>query len=339
MKTVATSSKSSSKKEIDDLKKPEKKEKEAMFGTLRVRLRRLAEQMNELHTIIKNPVVEFPVCVEPKFITNYGKNIFFCDQKGSLSIAELNDGLNVKAVLSMNIENVCGISATKKYLAVSFSSLSNEQLASAKSFYKKLDSKSGVLVFKFNDGHASLHVDKIISSSKSYNLISPSGVGVCDNNLFVCDRELHAIFKIDIKSGNLLHRLMCPEQEPVSVSVGDSKHFVYNDALKLETHLLDMDKMNVIRTVKYSDELFAEPFDVSFRENGFVFVKNQADFKIIVYDGGLNIKYSFDYEGSFKLGMHVVKLKQNFLLLGCKNAEEKDRKQNLCYKIALFSDF
>ncbi len=310
-----------------------------MFGTLRVKLKRLAEQMSELHTTTKNPIVEFPVSVEPKFITSYGKHVFFCDQLGNLAMAELNDGLNVKAILKMNIENIRGMSASKKYLVVSFSGLSNEQLCFSKNIYKKLDCKSGVIVFKFSDGHASLHFDKIISSSKNYNLIAPSGVGICDNHLFVCDRELHAVLKIELKSGNLIHRLACTDQEPVTVSVGDSKHFVYNDALKLETHLLDADKFNVIRTVKYSDELFAEPFDVALKENSFVFVKNQADFKIIVYDGALNIKYSFDYDDSFKLGMHFLKLKQNFLLLGCKNTDESDRKQNLCYKIALFSDF
>ena len=307
-----------------------------MFGTLRVKLRRLAEQINELQTTIKNPIVEFSVSVQPKFIASYNKHVFFCDEQANLVSAELNEGLSVKSVAKINISNVRGLAANKKYLALSFSELSTDQISLSSKSFKKLETKSGVLIFQFSENFAVLQFDKVIANGKNYNLISPCGIGLLDKYLFVCDRELHAVFKIDLKSGNMSHKLVNSDQEPVRISVGE-KYFAYTDALKLEVHLLDVDKFHVVKTVRFSDELFADPFDVSLKENGYVFVKNQSDNKVILYDGNLNIKYSFDYEHSFKLGLHFLKHKKDFLLIGSIN-ENRHRDDN-AYKLGLFSEF
>lgn len=95
---------------------------------------------------------------------------------------------------------------------------------------KKFDVKSGVMLFKIettssksssSNSEVGLTFEKLISSSKSHTLIAPCGIAMSDSSLFVCDRELHAVFKIDIKSGNFVQKLITTDQEPVSIAIGD----------------------------------------------------------------------------------------------------------------------
>lgn len=94
-----------------------------------------------------------------------------------------------------------------------------------------------------------------------------------------------------------------------------------------------MDKFNILKTVKFSEELFYEPFDVAYKEGAFVFVKNKADTKLIVYDATtMTVKYSFDYDYSNSQAISYVKTKDDFLLLGYANC------LNNTFKLGLFSD-
>lgn len=326
----------SKSQEKEVVKEPEQNidqsDKIHMFGTLRVKLRRIAEHMNELQPINKNPTVEFDLPFLPKYITNYNKIIYIMDEDANTFIAELGNSLACKAQMKLNIMNVKSIAVNKKYLAVSFSDLNTEQINQIGRSFKKFDSKSGVFLYRLTESHSAPNQERLISSSKNYNLIAPNGIALNDNYLFVCDRELHAIFKIEIKTGNFIQKLITTDQEPISISLGD-KYFVYTDALKLELSLVDSDKLQIIKTVKFSDELFNEPFDLSYKENSYIFVKNRMDTKVIIYDQNLNIKYSFDYDGSASLGINYLKLKSDYLLLGNLDQESK------IFKLGLFSDF
>jgi hypothetical protein len=302
-----------------------------MFGTLRVKLKRIAEQMNELQSTMKKPVCEFDLNIQPKYIATHGRHIFIADEQGSLCTAELGNSLVLKSSIKLSINSVKGLAVNKKYLALSYYGLSNDQMAVIKASIKKFDAKSGVIFFRLNDTYSNIAYDKIISSNKNHALIMPCGLCLNDTHLFVCDRELHAVFKIDIKSGNFVQKLITTDQEPVSISIGD-KYFVYTDGLRLELNLVDMDKFTILKTVKFSDELFYEPFDVTFKENSFVFVKNKADTKLIVYDSSLNIKYSFDYDFSNSQAICFLRLKEDFLLLGYANMITNS------FKLGLFSD-
>lgn len=102
---------------------------------------------------------------------------------------------------------------------------------------KKFDSKNGIFVYKISSSSSSssssstnannssesieLTFEKVIASNKSHTLIAPAGIAFSDSSLFVCDRELHAVFKIDLKSGNFVQKLITTDQEPVSIAVGD----------------------------------------------------------------------------------------------------------------------
>jgi hypothetical protein len=304
----------------------------AMFGTLRVKLKRIAEQMNELQSTVKKPIVEFDLKLMPKFIANYHRNIYIADEEGNLCIAELGNSLAVKLNARLALTSVKGLAVNKKYMAVSFHDLTNDQVASIRSVLKKFEAKSGVLLYKIGSHDSGLSFEKLISASKSHTLIAPAGIALNESSLFVCDRELHAVFKIDVKSGSFVQKLITTDQEPVSIAVGE-KYFVYTDGLKLELNLVDMDKFTILKTVKFSEELFYEPFDVAYKENAYIFVKNKADTKLIVYDAAtMSVKYSFDYDYSNSQAISYVKLKDDYLLLGYWNSVTNS------FKMGLFSD-
>lgn len=109
---------------------------------------------------------------------------------------------------------------------------------------------------------------------------------------------------------------------------------MYTDGLKLELNQVDIDKFTIQKTVKFSDELFYEPFDVAYKEASHVFVKNKADTKLIVYDARtMTVKYSFDYDYSNAQGLCYVKInKTDYLLLGYANCVTN------AFKLGLFAD-
>ena len=326
-------------------KKPASNEddKVHMFGTLRVRLKRLVEQVNE---IIKNPTVEFDLSIMPKYITSFNNTIFICDEEANLLVGDLGATFNIKSTLKLNMVNVRGLAANKKYLAMSYSDLSNEKLNQLNKISKKFEKKNGIVLFKFNDSLTSASIDKLFeSNNKNIHFMSPSGIALNDQFLFVCDRELHGVFKFDLKTGNLVQKILNTEQEPSGIALGE-KYFVYTDSLKLELNLVDMETFNIVKCVKISDESFNEPFDVAYKENHYVFVKNRDDSKIIVYDSHLNFKYTFEYDYSNLQGITYLKSKHEFLLTGYFNSNEHAHiYNNNCnspksvFKLGLFSDF
>lgn len=82
--------------------------KVAMFGTLRVKLKRIAEQMNELQPTPKKPVVEFDVPIMPRFIVCYHRHLYIGDDEGSLCVAELSSSLLIRSRIRLPLMSVKG---------------------------------------------------------------------------------------------------------------------------------------------------------------------------------------------------------------------------------------
>lgn len=82
--------------------------KVAMFGTLRVKLKRITEQMNDLQLTPKKPVVEFDVPVMPRYIANYQRLLYIGDDEGNVCVSELGNSLAIKARLRLPLTNVKG---------------------------------------------------------------------------------------------------------------------------------------------------------------------------------------------------------------------------------------
>ena len=339
-----------------------------MFGTRRVRLKRLVEQIQEIQ-IVKTPIIEIDIKVMPKYIASFNNVIYICDEEANLAIAEFRslssvDSFAVKSIQKLNVSGVRALAVNKKYLAVSyldFNLNSKNGHDSKQKPNQKPKSSCGIALFKVGD--STLQFDKAIEkvNQKNLSFISPNGIMLnSDNFIFVCDRELHGIFKFDAKSGNLVQKVIYTnDQEPSSLSLllDTNKHFIFTDSLKLEMSLVESSQFNVVKSIKLTDDYnlsFNEPFDVvasqisvadlnednNARESSsLVFVKHRTESKVMVYDTNLNLKYSFEYEFSNGQGINYLRLnnKSDFVLMGYFNALDTD--VNTRFKLGVFSEF
>ena len=117
-----------------------------MFGTLRVKLKQIADQYSDFKQTFKNPLVEFNVKVLPSFLTSYKSKIFIVDENANLALMDSTDGLILKLEIKLNILNVKGIAVNQNYLAVSFSDLSKDNL---KTIVKNGNKKLKIKLIKF----------------------------------------------------------------------------------------------------------------------------------------------------------------------------------------------
>ena len=343
-----------------------------MFGTLRVRLKRLVEQIQEVQ-LIKTPIIEIDVKIMPKFIASFNNLVYFCDEEANLAIAEFRslqnlDSFTVKSIQKLAISGIRGLAVNKKYLAISFVETNlnpNKNLLDSK---QKGGSKSettkvlcGVALFKIND--SIIQFDKVIDNQKDSSFLSPNGIMFNDNFLFVCDRELHGIYKFEAKTGNLVQKAVFNnEQEPSNLGLllDSNKHFIFSDSNSLVLNLVESTQFNfalIIKSVKLADDYnlsFNEPLDIvtsqinvkdssddshSKESSSLVFVKHRAESKVMVYDTNLNLKYSFEYENSNGQGINYLRLngKNDLLLMGYFNNLDSDSKTR--FKLGIFNDF
>jgi len=357
----------------NDNQDDDKLSKVHMFGTLRVRLKRLVEQIQEVQ-LIKTPIIEIDVKIMPKFIASFNNLVYFCDEEANLAIAEFRslqnlDSFSVKSIQKLAVPGVRGLSVNKKYLAISFidTNLNSNKIS--------LDSKQkggknettkvlcGVALFKIND--STILFDKVIDNQKDLRFLSPNGIMLTNENnfLFVCDRELHGIFKFEAKTGNLVQKVLFNnDQDPSNLALllDSNKHFIFTDSSSLVLNLVESTQLNlalIIKSAKLPDDYnlsFNEPLDIvtsqinvrdSNEENhskelaSLVFVKHRTESKVMVYDTNLNLKYSFEYENSNGQGINYLKLngKNDLLLMGYFNNLDSDAKTR--FKLGIFNDF
>ena len=315
---------------------PEKESKVHMFGTLRVRLRRIAEQMNDFQLMFKNPFIEFTVPTMPNYLNNFKNFIFITDESGNLSIVESNEELEIKSTQKLSIMNICGVAVNQNYIATSFGDLSKENIKAVVKQDKKLkkfDKKSGVMLFNWDETSFMIKYDKLIDLTKNDGFISPNGIVMNENHLYVCDKHLHGIYKFDIKTGELLQKLSLNDAEPISMSICD-RLLIYIDSLKQEINIIDTEKFNRIKWAKISDEFQCGQngfYDLVLKQNSLIYLKNRSDSKVVIYDFDLNVKNMFEYDCCNNQGITMLKTKNEFLIIGRNN-------DNKCFKLGFFND-
>ena len=311
-----------------------------MFGTLRVQLKKVAEQMSEFQQLFKNPVVELDVPTMPAYLASFRNSLFIGDECGNLTLAESNDDLKVKFSQKLSFVNITSIAVNQTYLALSFADLSKENI---KAIYKKLkikkfEHKNGVAIYRWE---SNFNFDKIISLHKQPDvpggLVAPNSVALtAANELFVLDKELQAILKIDARSGELMKKVTFHESELTAISLG-ANFLAAVDSRQHEVILFDLIKLERINSMTINDEFQSHngPYDVVIKQNNFIFVKSRSDSRVMIYDFDLNFKNIFEYENSSFQGLNIMKSAggSNEMLLIGKNVDNKH------FKLGYFADF
>lgn len=309
-----------------------------MFGTLRVQLNKVTEQMSEFQQLLKTPLTEHDVPTMPNFLVNYKNVLFVCDEEGNLTVTR--DDLSVKYSLKLSFGNVKGIAANQNYLAVVYSNSSKDNLKaiSKKLKIKKLENKCGIALYKWEEP---FRIDKVIELNKQPDLqdglLSPNGIAINDTHVFVSDKEWRCVVKIDLKSGDVAKKFQLEDSEPIGLAIS-SECLAMVDSKNQELTLIDITNLNQIKSVKISEDFqsFGGEYDIVFHRNKrSLFVKNRSDSRIIIYDLDLNFKNIFEYESSNFQGLSLLDLCQTcsqVIVIG-KNIDNKS------FKIGYFNDF
>lgn len=167
-------------------------------------------------------------------------------------------------------------------------------------------------------------------------LLAPSGLVLSETSVYVSDKELKAVLKIDIKSGDLLQKLSLVDSEPIGMAIS-SQYLVVIDSKNNEIKTYDIDKLKSQKVTKISEEFqsFGGCFDMAVYKNNFLFVKKRSDSRVMIFDLNLNFKNVFEYEGSNFQGMSLLRtgLKQNELLVIGRNVDNRN------FKLGYFNDF
>lgn len=206
--------------------------------------------------------------------------------------------------------------------------------------YKKIENKSGVALYKWNEP---FRFEKIFDFYKQPELgqdglLSPNGICMNENLLFISDKDYKALYKVDLKTGDVLQKLSLTESEPIGIALCSDCLFII-DSRNQEITSIDIDKLKMKKSVKIAEDFhsYGGYYDMVIQQNNYLFVKSRSDTRVLIYDLNLNFKNCFEYDGANFQGLSWFKISDqegaNEMLVIGKNVDNK------FFKIGYFDDF
>ena len=147
----------------------------------------------------------------------------------------------------------------------------------------------------------------------------------------MCDKELRAVFKIDIKTNMVIKRVDVPNGEPWKVSL-NKNYVVVTDTLRHSLNVYEVETMALLKdTIIEQPDGKNGPFAVAITNDNLIFVKNYPDKQLVLLNFDLTEQVLFK-DRRVRSGI------QGFTLLECFNqtlvvgvAEKKGVYKLICY--------
>lgn len=257
----------------------------------------------------------------PALMTSFEDILFCMDNSSNLLMFERkNLELKFQHSCKLNVPNPKGISVNKSYFAISYSGvLKKDQL---KGKWKTL-SPNGVMLFSRQEFIVCSEYDKLIELKNGDSFKQPSGIALTERNAYVCDKELRAVFKFDLKSdskGAVLLERISLNSSPVSISV--------NSQLLV---LTDMNSMFYVYDVETFQQLTSKNLNsidklhgymsIVLSEDNLIFVRN-AFSQLYLLNANLEMKASFnEIQGSIQ-NIALLQSNRQMLVVGCNNGQQ-----------------
>lgn len=269
-----------------------------------------------------DPYSEIILDHSPNYITNDDSTLFVCDQYGSLTVLEMSSDKSLikMSSIKLNFTNIRGIGVNSTHLAVTFSCLSKDDI---KKYNKKLP-VSGICFFKRNGHIVCRDLDSFINLPINGGFISPSGIVLNEEHMYVCDKEKQTVYKLKFKSGEILHKYKV-DGKVCDVSL-NSKFLVTTDYQAHELNLVDLNGMQLVKRVpvqqinKFEDG----PFNVVLTRSNLIFVKNSTETDAYLFDINLNYKAKICPKFCHLFDLTFIESK-NSLIISCKTNTSKHK--------------
>lgn len=263
------------------------------------------------------PQSELTITNTPVLMTSFDNIIFCMDNSTSLSIYERNKvELKLKNTAKLSVLNPKGIAANENYFAVCYSgTLKKDQM---KGIWKNLSSNGVMLFTRQQHVVCSIH-DKIIELKKD-SFKQPTDVALTENHLFVCDKELRAIFKYNLKTA-AMQKIQFKDAEPYSISANNST-FIVTDMNSTIT-MFDLETCNQIKSksLKIIDQI-SGLFNTVLTEDGLIFVKNSEN-QLCLLDSNLEHRAFFNEIQAKNLNISFLQQPNQMLIIGCVNSSQQ----------------
>ncbi len=152
-----------------------------------------------------------------------------------------------------------------------------------------------------------------------------------NDHLFVCDKDLRAVFKIDIKTNMLVKRVDLSNNEPYKISI-NKNYVVVTCPLRHSINIYEIETMALLKdTIVDAPDGKHGPFAVSITEDNLIFIKNYPDKQLMLFNFDLT-DYVMFKDRRVRSGI------QGFTILQCFNqtlvvgtAEKKGVYKLICF--------
>jgi hypothetical protein len=276
----------------------------------------------------------------PAFLASHQNYLFCVDDLFQVKIYALSFRneqleLNEKNPFKIPIPNVQSVALNANYFAVTYFNLDKKYLKKTNFRYKP----SGVVLYKrVTADMVDVNYEKPIELDYA-NFSHPIGVALDADFLYVCDKGLRAVVKIDLASGNTVGRVeFDATNEPYKVSV-NREYLVVSVPSQ---HKLCVYNVNILRdpplkvgVIKVTGDKSGSngPHSVVITEDSTIFFKNYPESQLTIVDRNLNRQHLFTQIQSAIQGFAIVDCSEGQKVLVVGTILKKDQFKLLCFCI------
>lgn len=270
----------------------------------------------------------------PAYLTSF-RNYLFClaensshgilnsDDKKTLFVFTISSNNEFELVSNtiFPIKNVQNIAVNLNHFAITYINLDSKTS-------KKLNIKpSGVVLFSRSLATVDLHTPCQINIGSSENFIHPIGIALNNDFIFVCDKSLKTIFKINIQNQSVEAQFSVPEGSPYKISINDN-YLVLTDIGQHRLSVHSISNLSIINhlTIEQSNE--NGPYSVYVTNDNIIFFKNYKNSQLVAVDIYLNNQTVFHKIPKGIEDFTVLECVQQILVVG---VFDKNQSKLICY--------
>lgn len=274
---------------------------------------------------IDNPYLEVYIDKIPVNLASFRNYLFCSDDKGTLcifTISSTND-LEHQNNYKMPIPSIRSMAANLNFFAITYSNVDR------KFFKNKKLKPSGVLLFRRDMNVINFSCEKVIELENGEHFQSPMGIALNQQYVFVCDRHLKSVFKIDFETGCLHARYDMPNGEPYKLSINND-YLVLTDIAQHQLSLHSIHSLEMIKNliIEQPDGKNG-PFSVCITSDNIIFFKNYRDSQLTFVDIDLSNEHVFRRLESPLEGFTLLDCAKQVLVIGA--IEKRDKFKFICF--------
>ena len=219
----------------------------------------------------------------PVHLATY-RNFLFCinesEKSENLIIFSIatTQKIELKNMLKLGVPNIRGIAANQNYFGLTFSKLKSNEMKGIKNL-----KPNGIFLFKRELHTVCAKYEKFIDLP-STGFKKPVGIALNDEFVFVCDKELSQVFKININTGLVVNKIDFKGGRPFRCSL-NKDYLLITDILNHELTIFDMQNLEIKnRLVVEQKDRENGPYDVLLTEDNLIFYKSYWDSELVLTD-------------------------------------------------------